>query len=284
MVSPHLPVLLAYLIGSIPVAYLVVYAVKRVDIRTVGSGNVGATNAGRVLGRPYFWVVFLPDLLKGYVPTWGFPRVVEWVTGNAVPSVPVLVAVAAIVGHNFPVYLGFKGGKGVATSLGAVFALDAVAGVAAAFSFVVILLVTRMVSMSSMLGGLIFVFVHFSQVKEPFGGDQVVLSVALLLLLVLLIVRHRTNLVRIARGTEPRISFARRKSPPAGSIRLSLAIGLVTVSAFVGLVVLSARPPELDCGPLRLRLVDRATNRPSALGGREVFRPWAPTCRLVPSI
>ncbi|HEU5117689.1 MAG TPA: glycerol-3-phosphate 1-O-acyltransferase PlsY, partial [Isosphaeraceae bacterium] len=254
-----LAVVFAYLIGSIPVAYLVVYAVKRVDIRTVGSGNVGATNAGRVLGRPFFWVVFVPDLLKGYLPTWGFPRLVEWFSGDLVPSLPVLVAVAAIVGHNFPLYLKFKGGKGVATSLGAVFALDAVAGGFAAFAFIVVLLVTRMVSMSSLLGGLFFVFVHFSRVKSPFANDQIVLSLALLGLLVLLFVRHRANLVRIAKGTEPRVSFARKKkTPPSGSVRVSLAIGLLAVSVLIGFLVRSSQPAALDCGPMRLKLIDRS--------------------------
>jgi glycerol-3-phosphate acyltransferase PlsY len=253
-----LAVILAYLIGSIPVAYLVVYAVRRVDIRTVGSGNVGATNAGRVLGRPYFWVVFVPDLLKGFLPTWGFPRLVAWISGTPVPSLGVFVAVAAIVGHNFPVYLGFKGGKGVAASLGAVFALDPVAGAAAALAFVVFLLAMRMVSMASLLGAVVFVFAHFIQVKDPFRHDHAAMSIATVLLLVLLVVRHRANLARIAKGTEPKISFVRKKSPPSGSARLSLCVGLLAASALAGWVVTSAQPAESQCGPLRLRLIDRA--------------------------
>src|SRR6185312_10342972 len=128
-------VVLAYLIGAIPFAYLVVYAAKGVDIRTVGSGNVGATNAGRVLGFRYFVIVFLLDLAKGLLPTLGLPRLVTAATGQTVPGLDVFVAIAAILGHNFPVYLRFKGGKGVATSLGAVSALDALASLAAAVGF-----------------------------------------------------------------------------------------------------------------------------------------------------
>lgn len=253
-----LAMLLAYLIGSIPVAYLVVYAVKRVDVRTVGSGNVGATNAGRVLGRPYFWAVFVPDLLKGFLPTWGLPRLVAWISGTPVPSLAVFVAIAAVLGHNFPVYLGFKGGKGVATSLGAVFALDAVAGASAAFAFVVVLLVTRMVSMSSLLGGVVFAFIHFIQVEAPFRRDHLAMSIATVLLLAMLVARHRANLARIARGTEPKVSLTRKKPPPSGSVRLSLCLALMAVAVLACLFMISAQPAESQCGPLRLRLVGRA--------------------------
>src|SRR5262245_21891584 len=117
-----LAVALAYLIGAVPTAYLLVRAVKGIDIRTLGSGNVGATNAGRVLGRWGFVTVFFVDLFKGMLPTLLLPLAVRSIGGDAVVGLPVYVAVAAILGHNFPVYLGFKGGKGVATSLGAVLA------------------------------------------------------------------------------------------------------------------------------------------------------------------
>src|SRR3954468_15758840 len=110
-----LAVVVAYLIGAIPFAYLVVYWAKGIDIRTVGSGNVGATNVGRVLGFRYFLLVFALDVLKGLLPTLGIPRAVA-AEGFGVPALPVLVALATILGHNFPIYLKFRGGKGVATS------------------------------------------------------------------------------------------------------------------------------------------------------------------------
>ena len=120
-----LSVLAAYLAGSIPFGYLVTYWVKGIDIRTVGSGNLGATNVGRTLGFRYFLLVFLLDMLKGFLPTLGFPmarRAGSPARGR--PTCPSLVALAAILGHTFPVYLKFRGGKGVATSVGAVLALD----------------------------------------------------------------------------------------------------------------------------------------------------------------
>ena len=119
-----LAVLGGYLAGSIPFGYLVAYAKRGIDIRTVGSGNLGATNVGRTLGFRYFLLVLLLDLLKGFLPTLGFPLLLTRLTGSCPVDLPVLLALAAILGHNFPIYLGFRGGKGVATSLGGVLALD----------------------------------------------------------------------------------------------------------------------------------------------------------------
>src|SRR5262245_57516327 len=147
-----LAVLAAYLIGAIPFAYLVARGIKGIDIRTVGSGNVGATNVGRVMGFRYFLLVFGLDVLKGLLPTLGFPSGVAALAGREVPSLGVLVALATILGHNFPIYLRFRGGKGVATSLGAMAALDPVASVMSAVGFATFLLVTQYVSLSSILG------------------------------------------------------------------------------------------------------------------------------------
>ena len=114
-----LAVLAAYLIGSIPFGYLTARLVKGIDIRTVGSGNLGATNVGRVLGPRYFWLVLALDALKGFGPTWAFPELLRQRADSVPPDLPVLIALATILGHTFPVYLKFRGGKGVATSLGA---------------------------------------------------------------------------------------------------------------------------------------------------------------------
>src|SRR3954468_14837040 len=95
-----LAVVVAYLIGAIPFAYLVAYQVKGIDIRTVGSGNVGATNVGRVLGFRFFLLVFVLDVLKGLLPTLGLPRAIA-AAGYEEPALPVLVALATILGHNF---------------------------------------------------------------------------------------------------------------------------------------------------------------------------------------
>ena len=125
--------LAGYLVGSIPFGYLVYYWARGVDIRTVGSGNIGATNVGRQLGFRYFLLVFALDVLKGLVPTLGVPLGIKSMGIEPTADLPVFVALASILGHNFPVYLKLQGGKGVATSLGALLALDPIACGAAAW-------------------------------------------------------------------------------------------------------------------------------------------------------
>ena len=172
-----LAVVAAYLIGAIPFGYVLVRVIAGVDVRTVGSGNTGATNASRVLGARFFPLIFVLDAAKGFVPTFFFPRVVAHWTGSAVPDLPPLVALATILGHNFPIYLGFKGGKGAATSFGAVLALDPIATVFAGFGSVIFLAFTRFVSMASLGGGLVFVLSHFRAdsrpVRRPISGLRV---------------------------------------------------------------------------------------------------------------
>ena len=249
----------AYLIGSIPWAYVVVRAVQGVDIRTVGSGNVGATNAGRLLGFRFFLLVFLLDFLKGFLPTYCAPLIVRRWTGESVPGEAVYAAVAAILGHNFPIYLRFRGGKGVATSIGAVAALDPIAAGATVLAFCVFLLVTRFVGLSSAMGGIVFVAAHFARSPRPWARDQAVLSGALIGLLVLLIARHRSNFVRMAAGTEPKISFSRRGRPPAGRIRLPLLAGLALIAVLAAVAVRADRPTRFETSGFRLDPIERAS-------------------------
>lgn len=249
-------VAVAYLIGAIPFAYVIVYAVKRVDIRTVGSGNVGATNAGRLLGFKYFVLVFLLDLAKGLLPTLGFPIALAKLTGAALPGLPVFIALATILGHNFPVFLKFRGGKGVATSLGALFALDPYASAITFASFIVFLVVTRYVSLSSLGGGIVFLMVHFVRVKDPWGRGEIVMSLATIGLLGMLIVRHRKNLVRIGAGTEPKVSFRKKKTPPAAMILIPVIVAVL--GSGTGVAYYATRPTTLDCGTFALEVTSVA--------------------------
>ena len=207
-------VALAYLTGSIPTAYLLVKAKRGIDIRTVGSGNVGATNAGRVLGRRYFWLVFLADLLKGFLPTWGLPLLLGRLGVDRPIDLPAALAVATILGHSFPLFLGFRGGKGVSTSLGAVLALDPVSAGIAAIVFVATALVTRYVSLSSVLGVVGFLAARLLLLRQPWSREHMALTAGSLILGVLIIYRHRGNLARIAAGTEPRVGGRRNQEPP----------------------------------------------------------------------
>jgi acyl-phosphate glycerol 3-phosphate acyltransferase len=255
-----LSALSAYLIGAIPFGYLIARWARGIDIRTVGSGNIGATNVGRVLGFRFFAVVFTLDLLKGLLPTLGLPRAVRAATGQGQGGVAlaVLVALAAILGHNFPVYLRFRGGKGVATSLGALLALDTTAALASAAGFGLALMVTGYVSASSLLGGVVFAVVHFARSHAPWSRDQIAMSLLTVGLLVLLFVRHRKNLSRIRAGTEPRVSFRKKtKKPPEGRISRVLLIFIALTSGIAGLVLQASRRPKLSLGRCTLAEVAR---------------------------
>ena len=238
-------VALAYLIGSIPFGYLIARAVAGVDIRTVGSGNIGATNVGRTLGFRFFLLVFVLDAAKGFAPTLLFPSLVEHGVGHPVPNLAPLAAIAAVLGHNFPVYLRFKGGKGVATTLGAVTALDPVASLAAVFGFAIFLVLTRFVSLASILGGLVFVGAHFAATPEPFGRDHVLLSLLTIALMALIVVRHRKNLARLSSGTEPKIKFRKTKRP-TGRVRAILIPAILAAGLASGLALHAARRGELE--------------------------------------
>lgn len=238
MISTWLSALLvpvAYLIGAIPFGYLTAKWLRGIDIRMVGSGNTGATNVGRVMGFRFFVLVFLLDAAKGLLPTLGFPLLVKTLTGEpAPPELAVFVAIATILGHNFPIYLNFKGGKGVATSLGAVFALDPFAGGAAFFGFLVFLLITRYVSLSSILGGLVFFLAHFMRVRLPWSREHLAMSLMTIALLALLFYRHRKNFARISAGTEPMVSLRKKRKEPSGRVAVSWLL-LLTVVAALGI-------------------------------------------------
>ncbi len=251
-----LAVIAAYLIGSIPFGLMIGKAVAGIDVRTVGSGNIGATNVGRTLGFRFFLLVFALDAAKGFLPTFFFARLVAQSVGQPVYDLPPFLALAAILGHNFPVYLGFKGGKGAATSLGAVFALDAAAGVGAVAGFCIVLVVTRMVSMGSIGGGLAFVGVHFLKVEDPIAPEHRAMTAMTLALMALLIYRHRKNLARIASGTEPRINF-RKKRQPSGRVRVGLIAMIVAIAAGSGLAVNASRRPVLVAEGRRISEVAR---------------------------
>jgi acyl-phosphate glycerol 3-phosphate acyltransferase len=263
-----LTVSLAYLVGAIPFGYLIVRWLKGVDVRTVGSGNIGATNAARVLGFRFFWVIFALDLAKGLLPTWGFPRGVAALTGQpGTPDLPVLVAMATIVGHSFPVYLGFKGGKGVATSIGAMLALDVVAIAAAAGGFVLSFAVWQYVSLSSLIGAVVLAVVHFARVNEPWSREQLAMSLAIMALVVLLFARHRKNIARIIAGTEPKVPLRKkdrekRDDPPKGRIAVSwlagLAVAVALVMAAAALWQKGVRRDVLEFGRYSFREVARA--------------------------
>jgi glycerol-3-phosphate acyltransferase PlsY len=195
----------AYLAGSVPFAYLVAKAVGGIDIREVGSGNVGATNVGRALGRGWAILVFSLDVLKGLLPTLAALLAHgSRIGGQALPPGAALTALAAVAGHNWPIFLGFKGGKGMATSCGVFLALFPLGLLIALGVWVATTAITRYVSVGSMVAALTLLACALLLGHDPFGAGKFLTALAAATA-VLSVARHRSNIARLIRGTENRI-------------------------------------------------------------------------------
>lgn len=186
-------IIVCYLIGSIPTAYLLVKKLKGIDIRTVGSGNVGASNASRVLGKWGFISVLTADALKGLIPV----LVLKSVYGQS--GYVLAGAVAVILGHTFTCFLNFKGGKGVATGLGVFIALAPVSTLIAAAAFGVMIYFFRMISLSSITAAFVIaVSVWFMSGWDALRYFTVVIAALVIFL-------HKSNIGRIINGTERKV-------------------------------------------------------------------------------
>ena len=189
----------SYLLGSIPFGFVLTRLVKGIDVREVGSGNIGATNAARAMGRGWGIVVGLLDALKGLVPTAVLaPLVLAPEEGRLVLAL--LAGSCAILGHCFPVWLSFRGGKGVATAGGAFLGVDPKVFLWGAITWIVVLVATRYVGLSSILMTAAFAVAALALHRE---APLFAMLAGLVFLLIL--VRHRANLVRMIAGTEPRV-------------------------------------------------------------------------------
>ena len=189
-------VLAAYLLGAIPNGLLLA-RLKGVDLQKVGSGNIGATNVFRCVGKGWGVLAFVLDAVKGFVPAIFFPRLLE----SAPPRLSLASGVAAVAGHNWPVWLKFKGGKGVSTSAGMLLGI-APAAVGIGFAvFALAVALTRFVSLGSILAAVAVPAAYLWMN----GADNRLLAGALVLMGALVIVKHRANVKRLLNGTEPRI-------------------------------------------------------------------------------
>jgi len=199
---------IGYLLGSIPFGWLIGRGVVGIDIRTAGSRNIGATNVARLVGFRWAVVTFLLDVGKGALPATGLPllaHVVVGMEGSARLHVGLACGVAAILGHVFPLFLGFRGGKAVATSLGVMLGLIPVPTLIAFGVWIVLFALTRYVSLSSVVACAAFPVLHIVLTPEPWTARHLPVTIAAIALGVFVLVRHRTNIKRLLTGTESRM-------------------------------------------------------------------------------
>jgi glycerol-3-phosphate acyltransferase PlsY len=212
----------AYLIGSIPFGWLI-GRMRGVDIRQLGSKNIGATNCWRVCGWPCGLAAFGLDVAKGFLPVWTAARWLPALT-LAAPDAPgaathwlavTLVAASPILGHLLPVWLKFKGGKAVATSLGVLLGVPMLGWLAlAAFGvWVVAVGVTRYVSVASSAAALAFGAGYLYFYCDRAWADYLAVTIFVLLLVAVVLMRHKSNYVRLWNGTENRLGGGNRAKP-----------------------------------------------------------------------
>lgn len=192
--------ILAYLLGAIPFGLLVA-KVNGVDIRKEGSGNIGATNVLRVVGKGWGIFTLVLDALKGFIPAFFFPIL----GGDSVPEVyGVLFGFVAIIGHSFPVYLKFKGGKGVATSAGMLLGVAPVAVGVGILVFIVTVVLSRYVSLASILAAVAVGILAWVE-----GEKSMIVKITITVMSLMIVWLHRANIKRLMNGTENR--FGKKK-------------------------------------------------------------------------
>lgn len=205
-----------YLLGSVPFG-LLVGRLKGIDVRTAGSGNIGATNVGRLLGRKFGILVLVLDAIKGWGPTYlaGTLLQKQLDPSPGFYTAWLAVGMVCILGHNFPLYIRFKGGKGVATSLGVVLSIYPFlyAGLMALVVWIILVALTRYVSVGSIAAAIVMPLAYLSialtRQWQPFG-NQLPLTLFALFMGGLVIYRHRANIQRLIAGTENPIGMKKK--------------------------------------------------------------------------
>jgi len=212
-----------FLIGGIPFGYLVGRFVLKDDIRNHGSGNIGATNVGRVLGWNWGGAVLFLDALKGLIPTLGASSAAttvvpeEWQQHAAVAA-----GISAVVGHMYPVYLKLRGGKGVATALGVVIVLAPKAMGIALAVFIVVLTTSRKMALASMLAAVTFGLSYLLLAgRSAWTMPSASLTAFAFCIPALIVWRHRSNIKRLLAGTEPAVTSKPKSTDGADALNHS---------------------------------------------------------------
>jgi len=204
-------IIVSYLIGSISFA-MIIAKVHRVDLRSIGSGNLGATNLSRAVGKKWAYICFVMDVIKGFLPVLAAKFLLIENSANAVElSLWLAVGVGAILGHVFPVYLKFKGGKGVATSFGVVLGIwpyYTIPGLIVFAIWAAAVLIWKYISLASIIASSVFpiILIVFTAVLDEWYFQNLwPLIVSAVLLGGLVIFLHRKNITRLAAGTENKV-------------------------------------------------------------------------------
>ena len=200
-------ILLAYLTGAFPSAVWVGKTFYKIDVREFGSGNAGATNTFRVLGKKAGIPVLIMDIFKGWLSV----NYISFLTNipesaEAVFEIKLAFGIAAVIGHLFPIYTGFRGGKGIATLLGLLIGLHAVAALYSILVFVIILIISKYVSLGSIIASIAFPIL----VILILGSTNVSLNLFAFFVPILSLITHQKNIERLLRGEEPKVKFDKK--------------------------------------------------------------------------
>lgn len=233
--------IIGYLIGSIPFGYILVKLKKGVDIRKLGSGNIGATNVARVLGVPWGILCFLLDTAKGYIPTayiityhpFYHPIISSYSSNGETtffsviwamsPAFGIPIGVGIIMGHLFPLYLQFRGGKGVATSLGVFMAIVPISTFIAFVIWLIFFVALRYVSVSSIIAAIslpltsLIIYDYSFRVQGLMLYRNIYIVITCFIASILIITKHIPNIKRLIAGTEPKVMLWGKKPQTAGT-------------------------------------------------------------------
>ncbi len=201
-------IILSYLIGSVPTAVWIGKIFYGKDVRDYGSGNAGATNTFRVLGVKAGIPVFIIDALKGWVPAF-FAQQLSYLLPFTTDELlfPIIIGIVAVIGHIFPLFAQFRGGKGVATILGVAVAIEPLGASICAGIFLIFLLLTKYVSLGSLIAGICFPLL----LNLIIGTQSTTLVIFSILATVMLFVTHKKNLKRLFAGTENKTYIIKKK-------------------------------------------------------------------------
>lgn len=207
--------IIAYLIGSVNFSVLISKKIAGFDLREKGSGNAGTTNMLRTVGKGAAAVTLILDILKGVIAIWisiGYGNLVAWLANLTVDN-SILVQISGIfviIGHTYPIYFGFKGGKGVATALGILLTTNYQIGLICLVFAIVLMILTQMVSVGSLGAAILYPVLTAFLPDENFivSGNYLVYSI---IIAVIVIFNHRSNVKRLLNGTENKISFKKKE-------------------------------------------------------------------------